>query len=735
MIKPLIIKEKFIEEKDIETFRSSLASEGFSLTPFIVSMLLRRGINTIDKARRFLKPGLETMHDPFLMKGMDVAVNLIKDQVNKGNPITVYGDYDVDGVTSTSILFMALHKCGAKVEYYIPDRIEEGYGINKEALTEIYKQGSKLVISVDTGITAVEEVEHGRRLGLDIIITDHHECQEVIPKANAVLNPKQEDCNYPYDMLAGVGVTYKLVQGLAKVFDLDQDFVLDLLEIVAVGTISDLVPLLDENRTFVYQAFRRMKSIKNNGLKSLVKVSGIDTGRLTAGSIGFQIGPRLNAAGRLGDAKRGVRLFLSEDPDQAMGIAEALNQENLNRRAMEEEILIQADRLVEETIDLSKSKVLVVAHEGWHHGVIGIVASRICEKYYRPTILLAIEDGVASGSARSVEGFSIFDALLSSKHLLNKFGGHEMAAGMSLEVSKIEELRKNLNAYAREHMEPDTLTPKIQVEQRILPSEVSVEFIEKLGVLEPYGMGNEEPRFLIDAKVKTTTLMGKESNHFKMSVSDSLGEIDAVGFYAREYYEELIPGMEVNTIGTFNINEWKGFKKPQVFIKAISYQEQVEIAFEKGKQLKDILFPKKRANETGGEINLEAFEVDGDGSICPVTSDMIQEVVAFTRGHGQLDFRVNRAVCATVYKNIKARGSGIQAYGLVDLMGLTEISKDLNNGKTYLENMIVGLLCLKIFDELKLIVCLRKQDKLLIRLNLGKKVELPKSTMYNSICC
>ncbi len=735
MIKPLIIKEKFIDEKHIETFRSDLASEGFSLTPFMVSMLLGRGVDSLEKAHRFLKPGLDTMYDPFLMKDMKKAVDLIKEHIQTGNSITVYGDYDVDGVTSTSILYMTLKECGAQVDYYIPDRIEEGYGINKDALTKIRSQGTKLVISVDTGITAVDQVDHGRGLGMDMIITDHHECQEVIPRANAVLNPKQDDCSYPYDMIAGVGVTYKLVQGLAKVFDLNQEFVLDLLEIVAVGTISDLVPLVDENRTFVYQAFKRMRTIKNLGLNALVRVSGIDTGKITAGSIGFQIGPRLNAAGRLGDAKRGVALFLSRDPDQAMKIAEDLNEENLKRRAMEDEILEMADRLVQENIDLAKTKVLVVGHEGWHHGVIGIVASRICEKYYRPTILLAIEDGVASGSARSVEGFSIFDALSSTKHLLDKFGGHEMAAGMSFDASRIEDLRENLNEFASKNMGPDTLIPKIRVESRMLPSQVNVEFIEDLSVLEPYGMGNEEPRFLIDAAVKTTSLMGKELNHFKMSVSDTRGAIDAVGFYAPEYYDELVEGMEINTIGTFNINEWKGFKKPQVFIKAISYQDKVQTAIDEGRSLSDLLFSKGSKVSGVDNIGLSDFDLDGDGSLRPVDQGLIGEVKTFIKDHSYLNIKIDRAVCATVYKNLRSRGSGSHEYGPVDLMGLCEISKGLDNGKSYEENMVSGLLCLKVFDELDLITCLLKQDKMLIGLNLGKKVELPKSTLYNSICC
>lgn len=736
MIKPLIIRENSIDQKDIDAFRSQLAGEGFSMSSFLTKMLLGRQVDTVKKAKRFLKPGTQTMYDPFLMKDMEKACILVKDHINKKNPIAVYGDYDVDGVTSTTILFKTLKACGATVSYYIPDRLEEGYGINKEALTRLHEEGNKLVISVDTGITAVEQVDHGRSLGMDMIITDHHECQEVIPRANAVLNPKQEDCSYPYDMLAGVGVTYKLVQGLAKTFSLDNDFVLDLMEIVAVGTISDLVPLLDENRTFVYQAFKRMKRIHNIGLDALVRVSGIDTARITAGSIGFQIGPRLNAAGRLGDAKRGVKLFLSEDPDEAMKMAEELNEENLKRRAMEDEILEQANRIVEETVDLDKTKILVIAHDGWHHGVIGIVASRICEKYYRPTILLAIEDGVASGSARSVEGFSIFDALSSTKHLLDKFGGHEMAAGMSFDAAKISELSRNLNEYATEVMDQETLIPKVKVEQRMMPSNINVEFIEALKVLEPYGMGNEEPRFLIDAEVKSSSLMGKESNHFKMSVGDNKASIDAVGFYAPHYYDELVKGMCINTIGTFNINEWKGYKKPQIFIKAISYQDRTSGFFEGVKRLNGQIFWNNQQSQSENDgIGLDGFDVDGRGELQRDVDMDIKTIDGFMKAHPELQLTINRAVCATVYKNLKAKDPGVNHFTPVDLIGLTDISKSLDNGKSVEENLLTAVLCLKVFDELGLVRCRVSKNSLAIRLYLGKKVELQKSTLYNSICC
>ncbi len=300
MIKPLIVREKPVSHERVLEFKLQLKEAGIPLDSMLVKILLARQVNTVQKAKRFLAPELQTMYDPFLMKDMQKAVDLIRSHVGSSSKIMIYGDYDVDGVTSTSILYKMLQRCGADVDFYIPDRIDEGYGINTDALATIHESGAGLVISVDTGITAVEQVRYGRELGLDVIITDHHECQDIIPDASAVINPKQEDCSYPFKSLAGVGVTYKLIQALQKDLEIEEEFVLDLLEIVAVGTISDLVPLIDENRTFVYQAFKRMHPVKNIGLDALIQVSGVNTEKMTAGSIGFQIGPRLNAAGRLG---------------------------------------------------------------------------------------------------------------------------------------------------------------------------------------------------------------------------------------------------------------------------------------------------------------------------------------------------------------------------------------------------------------------------------------------------
>lgn len=696
MLKQIITKESKYTKEQVTNFMQQLIGSGLEVDEVTTRLLLNRNIDSIEEAVVFLEPSMETMHSPWLLKDMYIAIDTITKHIDQETKIVIYGDYDVDGITSTTILYKTLKACGAKVDYYIPDRLSEGYGINKIAITNLVEAGAKLIISVDTGITAVEQAEHALNLGCDIIITDHHECQEILPKPTALINPKQPDCGYPFDMLAGVGVTYKLCQALGEKYELDQLFVDRLLEIVAVGTVADLVPLVDENRTFVYQAFQLMKTMENVGLKALSRVAGIDLSKISAGTIGFQIGPRLNAAGRLGDAKRGVSLFLAEDDSVATEIAESLDIENKKRQKMEEEILRTADELIQKEVDLPNTSIIVVAHEGWHHGVIGIVASRIVEKYYRPTILLAIEDGVASGSARSVEDFSIFDALMANKSLLDKFGGHEMAAGMSLDVEKIPLLRKGLNEYALEHMDEYTLIPKVSVDDCLSLEQVSVDFIETLERLEPYGMGNGEPKFMIYGDVSSTSLMGKDKNHFKMFLKNGAYSLDVISFYGENYYHQIVKDMKLGVIGTLNTNEWKGVKKAQLFMKAAKYGGILE---------KDI-----REAE-------QYLKNSVDNNIKNAKKDHIQ---------------VSRNNCVLIYKGLKRLESMSEQF--LDLSELSRLSLDLMNREENHRRKIS--LIIRIFDELELLTYTLSDDgHLSFELNQGKKVELDKSTLYNNICC
>lgn len=722
MLSSIIVKQPNIESRELEQFLKRLEQESIYITPVMARLLLIRGIDTCPKVQEFLTPDLSSLSDPFLMKGMSIAIDLIQKHISENNLITIYGDYDVDGVTSTTILYKTLLECNANVSYYIPDRIEEGYGMNVPAIEKLIDTGSRLIISVDTGITAVEQVQVAKARGIDIVITDHHECQEILPKADAILNPKQSDCNYPFKSLAGVGVTYKLVQALAKTYNLSKEFVLDLLEIVAVGTVADLVPLIGENRTLVYHAFLRMENMKNIGLKALFDVAGVDVQKRSAGVIGFQIGPRLNAAGRLGDAKRGVELFLSKDIEVAAAIAEELNVENQKRREMEELIFAEAEAIIEESLIQEDPKILVVAHDGWHHGVIGIVASRITEKYYRPTILLAIEDDIASGSARSVDGFSIFEALMSTKYLFTKVGGHEMAAGMSLPKENIDELRKNLNDFASSHMSFDTLIRKTKIEHRLSMEEVSIDFIESLELMEPYGMGNEEPRFLLEGRIHSMELMGKEKNHFKLKLMTDINKrpIDAISFYGSDYYEDLMETMPINLIGTLQINEWKTYKNPQIFIKSIIYERTIEATL---LDLKNVLTATQSQKDVGMDIEV-------------LWSKLIAK-------HTEL--QITRESCVNVYKNLKKLLVNEKKYldiaQLFKLNTWEENPSYQNNTAVFDTNLFIqryieNSYILAIFIELELVtITMSQEGKIGIEVNSSKKVELSQSKMYNKMCC
>lgn len=546
-------------------------------------LLINRKITNKDDINKFLNPSFDGFHDPFILKDMDIAVNRIMKCRNTDASIMVYGDYDVDGITSTSILYMFLKKQGFDVQYYIPDRLKEGYGLNKEAIKKIFDNGKNLIITVDTGIAAIDEVEYANNLGIDIIVTDHHEVQDQIPKAVAVIDPKRKNCEYPFDMLAGVGVTFKLIHALSLRLNVE-DEIWNYIDVVAVGTVADIVPLVDENRIIVKNAFETMPSTNNKGLKALLDVIGYTSDqKITSSTIGYRIGPRLNAAGRLGDAKRGVRLFTTDNKDEAQKIAKELDGENANRQQLEAEILEQAIEIIEKNIDIENTKVIVIKNENWHHGVIGIVSSRITEKYYRPSIILCVEDGVASGSARSVEGFSIFDALIHCRGYLDKFGGHEMAAGLSMDVKMVEKLSLEINKYAVTVMQKETLIPKLMIEAQLKDKDINLSLLDELAILRPFGMGNKTPIFSYVSSVSNVRAIGKEQNHLKLTLASSEKMVDCIGFNYGYLKSEVYKGSKIEIAGQLEKNEWNNVVKPQLIIKDLH-----EKCFEKDQNKSDV---------------------------------------------------------------------------------------------------------------------------------------------------
>lgn len=541
-------------------------------------LLMARGVHNKEEAQRFLYPSEKNMYDPFLMKGMEAAVCRISQAMDAREKITIYGDYDVDGITATSILYLYLTKAGADVDYYLPDRMSEGYGLNEHAVRMLAETGTKLMVTVDTGISAIGECRLAKSLGMDVVITDHHECQEELPEVVAVVDAKQPGETYPFLYLAGCGVSYKLVQGL-KAYRNDQTDITEYLELAAVGTVADIVPLYDENRIIVSEGFKRMKHPANMGLGKLLESAGYDFKRkITSGFIGFGLAPRLNAGGRMGDARRGVRLFTTRDEEEAAAISAELEVENSHRKETEQMILKQVTDRIEASDAIRNSRVMVVAGEGWHHGVIGIVSSRIKDMFYRPNILLSIENGVAKGSARSIEGFNLFDALCTCSDLMIKFGGHAAAAGMSLKAENVPELARRLNEYAKIHMDSQMLVPVQRPELRLKPSEVTVELIELIQRMEPFGQDMPEPLAEISGQLSEVRKIGADGATLRMKIMDHRRSLGTVGFRRSIMAEYYSAGMDVSIAGNLDINYYMDRQYPQMILKDVKVfrEEKIE---------------------------------------------------------------------------------------------------------------------------------------------------------------
>ncbi|WP_054949068.1 single-stranded-DNA-specific exonuclease RecJ [Numidum massiliense] len=534
--------------------------------PIIARLLQARGLDSREQVAQFLDVSPEAFNDPFAMYGMDVAVDRIRRAVDHREKIWIYGDYDVDGVTSTSLMLETFRALGHEVDFYIPNRFTEGYGLNGAALNSAAERGVTLVITVDTGISAVKEAEIARALGLDLIITDHHEPPPELPDAYAVINPKHPLCRYPDHMLAGVGVAFKMAHALlGRVPE-------ELLPLAAVGTIADLVPLADENRLLAALGLKKLNERRHIGLTALLEVAGIDANKeVTAGHIGFSIGPRLNASGRLHVADPAVKLLTTRDRNEAYALAQQLDAINRERQQIVDEITKEAIALVEK--DKSDNQyAIVVARPGWNAGVIGIVASRLVERYYRPTIVLAIDEasGQAKGSARSIEGFDMFQALSELQELLPHFGGHTMAAGMTLAVDDIGELRQRLNGIAADWLSEEDFIPSTTVDLSCTLADLSLEWVEQLSLLEPYGIGNRTPRFcLTGGQLGEVKRIGRDQSHLRLSLRTDADSVQAVAFQMGAAANELAVGAEAEVVGELSVNEWNGHRSVQCIVQDI----------------------------------------------------------------------------------------------------------------------------------------------------------------------
>ncbi len=511
-------------------------ADSLNISEALAKLLVIRNVKNFTQAKNFFRPELDSLHDPFLMLGMEEATSRVIQALTENQLICIYGDYDVDGTCSTALLYLFLKELDANVEYYIPKRLTDGYGLSSSSIDIVKNRGTSLLISVDCGITAVEETVYAKSLGMDVIICDHHQPKDKIPEALAVLDPLKPGCNYPFKYLSGAGVALKLAQGVSERIG-KRELPLQYLDLVALAGAADIVPLIDENRILVREGLEQINQNPRPGILALIKSSGMEPGNLSSGQVVFTIAPRVNAVGRLGDAERAVQLFITKDKEEAFKLAHILETENYERRKIDVDTFDNALEIVGSSLDLEKEKAIVLHQESWHPGVIGIVASRLVEKYCRPTIMLTTVDGVAKGSARSISNFNIYEALKKCEDLLIQFGGHQAAAGLAVEVEKIEEFKLRFNQVVKDSFLGDDLSPELSIDSKIKFSEITPKFLRILEQFAPFGPGNLRPVFLAENVEVANVPHIVGSDHLIVCLKQNGSEkiFDCIGFNMGNY--------------------------------------------------------------------------------------------------------------------------------------------------------------------------------------------------------
>ncbi len=542
----------------------------------IARLLALRRINTFEDARTFFRPDLSLVHDPFLMKDMDKAADRLASAIRKNEKVVVYGDYDVDGTTATAIMYTFLKDFGLHVEYHIPNRFKEGYGLSEEGISKAASIGATLIVTVDCGITAVEEAKWARDIGIDMIICDHHNAGPEIPDAVAVLDPKRPDCTYPFDGLSGAGVGFKLIQATTKVLGLPDEKCHRFLDLLAISIASDIVPIVDENRILMREGLSLLNAKPRPGIKALMELVRLGKSKVTTSEIVFSIGPRINAAGRMLHADTAVELLIADNDADAMEKAQELERINIKRRAVDNETMEQAVEMIDRDYSIDNLSSLVLHHPEWHLGVIGIVASRLVDKYYRPAIMLSTVDGLVKGSARSIRGFNVYNALKECEDMLIQFGGHEFAAGLTLDVKNLDEFRLRFNVIVDKYFKESDFEPEIYVDADLDLHEVDARFWKLLTQFEPFGPDNAKPIFVSRnlRVVGNATVVG--NGHLKMRVAQNgSAEFDAIGFNMHDY----LPKIREATPGTLSLaymieeNTWQNKTTLQMRIRDIDFEE------------------------------------------------------------------------------------------------------------------------------------------------------------------
>ena len=546
-----------------EDIIDKIANE-FNISKLVASIIASKGLKSQDEIEIFLHPRRTDFHDPFLLPDMEKAVERIIEAINNNEKVAIYGDYDVDGITSSTVLHRFLKDRGLDTDIYIPNRLSEGYGLNSNEIKKIAETGHTLIITVDCGITGKEEVALAKTLGIDTIVTDHHEPPQEggLPDAIAVVDAKRKDNQYPFNGLAGVGVAFKLTQALSQRLNIREEENLKYLDIVCVGTISDIVPLVDENRTISKLGLKLVKQTRNVGLRVLLESIGYK--KIDSNTISFGVAPRINACGRMGHEREALQLFLTDDVEEANNITQRLNGYNLERQDIEKRIFNEAQEML--SAEENKLPCIVLAKENWHHGVIGIVSSKMTEMYSKPSILLSIEDDLEKGSGRSVPGFDLHEALENCKENIKQFGGHSMAVGITLEKEKFEAFKEAFEAYA-EKMDVASIVPVINIDEKLSLDDISIQNIKELELLEPFGEANKTPIFQI-SNLKIDSIRAiSEGKHLKMTLKDEKRLIDVIGFNMGALAEEYPISTKVDIVGNLEINSYKGNENVQINLK------------------------------------------------------------------------------------------------------------------------------------------------------------------------
>ncbi len=565
------MEKKWILQKQGDAETVEALSQILKIDKILSNLLVQRKINTFDEAREFFRPRIEDLHNPFLMADMDKAVDRLEKALSEGEKILIYGDYDVDGTTSVALVYSFLKPIYSNIGYYIPDRYDEGYGVSIEGIDFAHKNGYSLIIALDCGIKAIKKVDYANEKHIEFIICDHHTPGETLPKAAAILNPKREDCNYPFKELSGCGVGFKFVQAYAQRKNIPFENLTPLLDLVAVSIASDIVSINGENRVLSYFGLEQLNKQPRIGLKSVIKISGLEGKQITVSDSVFKIGPRINAAGRIDRGSRAVDLLIAQTQEDANSIADKIDDLNTERKDLDHNHTEEAINFIKSDEKLINRKTTVVFNPEWHKGVIGIVASRLTETFYRPTVVLTESDGMVSGSARSVFGFNLYNAIEACADLLENFGGHMYAAGMTMKRENLEKFQEQFERVVSETITEEELTPQIDIDAKINFKDITPKFYRILRQMEPFGPENMTPIFLTDTVYDTgeSRLVGKNLEHLKLELTQKGVKMAGIGFSLAKHLEIIKSGKPFKICYNVEENDFRGSKSLQIMVRDV----------------------------------------------------------------------------------------------------------------------------------------------------------------------